>query len=462
MTTSVVNSAGRLDRLPVGRFHWRLFTLIGAGMFVDGLDSYIGGGVLGALTKSGWSDLAHNAHFVSATFVGMTIGAFVAGLIGDHLGRRTAYQINLLIFGLASIAGALAPSMDWLIGARFVMGIGMGAEIVCGYVMIGEFAPPGQRGRWAGGLAVVANSALFFANVFGAIIIPALGWRWMFGLVGGGALVIWLFRRGLPESPRWLESKGRIDEAQAVMAKIEAEASRGGPLPEAAYHPTPVLPHQPLSVLFSKALLTRLLVGCMIVIGISSALYGFVAWLPTFFVKQGLSVGSSLAFTAAMSFGSPLGNAAAIWLSERVGRKSSLVACTLAAAALGILYSMAESGTQVVIVGFLLVFFIGVTIGIGWALYVPELFPTEVRMRGAGVVNTVGRIVSIATPYAVVALFEAWGIAGVVLTLSAILLLMALTVAFFGIETRQRSLEDLRPNADDDLLLAGALKRPSA
>ena len=151
--------------------------------------------------------------------------------------------------------------MDWLIGARFVMGVGMGAEVVCGYVMISEFVPPGQRGRWAGGLAVLTNSALFFANVFGAIIIPSLGWRWMFGLVGAGALVIWLFRRGLPESPRWLESKGRADEAESVMAKIEAEASRSGPLLEAAYHPTPVLPHQPLSVIFSQALLVRFLVG---------------------------------------------------------------------------------------------------------------------------------------------------------------------------------------------------------
>ena len=139
-----------------------------------------------------------------------------------------------------------------------------------------------------------------------------------------------------------------------------------------------------------------------------------------------------------------------------------MVICTLAAAVLGILYSMAESGTQVVIVGFLLVFFIGVMIGIGWAIYIPELFPTEVRMRGAGSVNTVGRIVSIATPYAVVALFGAWGISGVVLTLSAILLLTALTVAFFGIETRRRSLEDLRPDVDDAPLLAGAFNGPSA
>ncbi|RYF12264.1 MAG: hypothetical protein EOO77_17720 [Oxalobacteraceae bacterium] len=88
MNTGNVNAAGRLDRIPVGSFHWRLFAIVGAGMFFDGFDSYLAAGVLGAMTKSGYSDLAHNAHFISATFVGMTIGAFSAGAMGDRMGRR--------------------------------------------------------------------------------------------------------------------------------------------------------------------------------------------------------------------------------------------------------------------------------------------------------------------------------------------------------------------------------------
>jgi putative MFS transporter len=163
-----------------------------------------------------------------------------------------------------------------------------------------------------------------------------------------------------------------------------------------------------------------------------------------------------------MTFGSPLGNAASMLVSDRFGRKSSLVVCTLAAAVLGILYSMAATATAVVLVGFLLVFFMGLMIGVGWAVYVPELFPTELRMRGAGICNTAGRIVSIFMPYAVVALFEGWGVSGVVLTLSAILLATAAAILLLGIETRRRSLEDLRPD-EDQLLLSGAVaKGPGA
>ena len=454
MITPSVNAAGRLDRIPVGSFHWRLFAVVGAGMFFDGFDSYLAAGVLGAMTKSGYSDLAHNAHFISATFIGMTIGALAAGAMGDRLGRRLSYQVNLLIFGLASLAGAFAPTIDWLIAARLIMGIGIGAEVVCGYVMVGEFMPPKQRVRWAGGLAIITNSALFVSNVVAVYVIPTLGWRWMFGIVGVGSLLVWMMRRGLPESPRWLESQGRFDEADAVLNRIEAEAARRAPLPEAAFVPPIVAAHQPFSALLTPVLLTRVLVGSSIVIGVSAALYGFVGWLPTFFVKQGLDVRTSLAFTAAMTFGSPLGNASAMWLGERFGRKPTIVVCALATALLGLIYPFAGSAWQVVTVGLGLTFFMGVMIGAGWATYVSELFPTELRMRGAGVCNTAGRIVSIAMPYAVVGLFEIWGIAGVVVSLASILVLTAILVGVFGIETRNRTLEELRPENNAGLRLA--------
>ena len=179
-----VNAGARLDRLPVSSFHWRILGLIGAGMFLDAFDIYLQGGVLGALVSSGWSTAAMNANFISTTFAGMVVGAWLAGVWGDRFGRRFSYQMNLLVFGTASLAGALAPTMLWLTVARFFMGIGLGAEIVVGYVLLSEFVPPGSRGRWGTGLAVITNSALFFSALIGRFVIPNFGWRWMFVLMG--------------------------------------------------------------------------------------------------------------------------------------------------------------------------------------------------------------------------------------------------------------------------------------
>jgi MFS transporter, putative metabolite:H+ symporter len=146
-TSNGVNAGARLDRLPFSAFHRRIILLIGTGMFLDACDIYMAPGVLGALVKSGWSDLATNATFLSATFIGMLIGTVSSGLIGDRFGRRFSYQFNLLVFGGASLAAAFAPNMTVLIALRFLMGIGLGAEIVIGYSTLSEFMPRAVRGR---------------------------------------------------------------------------------------------------------------------------------------------------------------------------------------------------------------------------------------------------------------------------------------------------------------------------
>src|SRR6266571_8985783 len=116
-----VNAGARLDRLPLSSFHRRIFFLIGAGMFFDGYDLYVGTTVLGSTLQSGFSTLNQNAQFVSLTFLGMTLGSLITGFLGDRYGRRFTYQVNLLIFGIASLAAAFAPSMDTLNLLRFVM-----------------------------------------------------------------------------------------------------------------------------------------------------------------------------------------------------------------------------------------------------------------------------------------------------------------------------------------------------
>jgi MFS family permease len=208
----IVNAGARLDRLPISRFHWRVLWLISAGAFLDAFDIYLTGGVIAAMLKDGFSTLAQNASFVSATFTGMLIGAGLAGWVGDRMGRRYSYQTNLALFGVASLAAGFAPTIYWLIGLRFLMGIGMGAELVVAAGTLCEFVPPRYRGRWILMMGMVVNSGLLAATITGYFVIPDLGWRAMFAIAGVGALIVWVLRKRMPESPRWLESVGRLDE----------------------------------------------------------------------------------------------------------------------------------------------------------------------------------------------------------------------------------------------------------
>src|SRR6185437_15007493 len=300
-----LNAGERLDRLPFGKPHRRILFLIAAGMFFDAMELYLAGGVLGALVKTGYSTVELNAQFVSWTFFGLVVGSWMAGVLGDRYGRRFCYQLNLAIFGIASLAAAAAPGMQVLIVCRFLMGIGLGAEIVVGYGTLSEFAPAAVRGRAIAMLSFLTNLSVFVAAFLGMWVIPHLGWRYMFVIVGVGALFVWLLRKNMPESPRWLESQGRFEEADRIVRTFETEVGRTEPVRQSAAQ-VPKEP-VPISIVFSRPLLMRTSVGILLNVVMGFCLYGFLGWLPTFFVKQGFSIASSLEWTTVMASGGPIG-----------------------------------------------------------------------------------------------------------------------------------------------------------
>jgi MFS transporter, putative metabolite:H+ symporter len=462
---NTLQAGARLDRLAVSPFHRRILWLIGAGMFLDSFDIYLAGGVLAALGKSGWSSMQSNAAFLSATFLGMLIGAVAAGVLGDAKGRKYAYQFNLLLFGVASLAGAAAPDMTWLIVCRFFMGVGLGAEIVIGYGSIGEFIPPAVRGRWSSYLSLITNSALLVSAVLGYLLIPSVGWRAMFIIVGCGALCVWVLRRKMPESPRWLESKGRYAEADAVLASIEAESQGGAQegLQDRAPDPTQgrlqgdlqgALQDGSWHSLLMPPFRSRLLVAVIVQIAINIMIYGFIVWVPTFLVKQGLGVASSLGYTALMSLGGPVGAFIGVLIADRVGRRKGLMAIAVIASVVGWFYAHSTSVEMATVLGFILFTLTYLMVALGVATYIPELFPTINRMRANGAASAAGRVAGIFAPQAAVLLFAAGGIQQVLVVIIAALLLMAIVLALFGTETNQRSLEEIS-QLSPDLARAG-------
>ncbi len=431
----------RLDRLAISRFHWRVLALIAAGMFFDSFDLYLAGGVLGALVQSGESTLAFNATFISATFFGMMIGAWFAGILGDRLGRKFTYQFNLIIFGLASLAGAAAPSMRWLIAARFVMGLGLGAEIVVGYGTLGEFIPARHRGRFATLLNLIINASLFLATLIGWVVIPRFGWRWMFVIVAVGALVVWFLRRAMPESPRWLAIQGRGAEAEAIVRRAEAES----PVFDQAAKPAVPAPgtRYGLGDLFGPALLRRTIVATVVTVCLLTFNFAFVSWVPTFLVKQGHGVANSLGLSVLIFAGGPLGSLIGLLLAERVGRRWGLIWFSVAGIVASFAYVSVTGSALLAGLGFLVTCIIYVLSSLSIACYVPELFPTEVRLRGSGIANSAGRGVNILVPYAIAASFDSLGLYGVFALIAIALVVQIVVLLAMGIETKQRSLEEL-------------------
>jgi putative MFS transporter len=442
---SSVNSGPRLDRLPISSFHYRIFWLIGAGMFFDGYDLYVGASVLGAAVASKFAILPQVPQFISWTFVGMTIGSVIAGFLGDKYGRRFTYQFNLMVFGLASFAAAFAPDMDWLIAARFVMGLGLGAEIVVGYSTMTEFVPPASRGRWMAFMAFIVVAGFPATSIISTFVIPTWGWRPMFVIAGVGAMIVWYLRKNLPESPRWLESNGREAEAETLMQKIESEASGGRPLPT----PAPAAPvvQWSFASLFSPALLPRMIVGSVVLIVTNTLIFGFVNWLPTFFGQQGISITRSLAYTMVLAIGSLVGCALGAWCADAFGRKPTIIGASVLTIVAGAIYPYMKTPETLLSVGFVLIVGIYILTALLYGVYTSELFPTEVRLRANGLCNMLGRGATVVSPFIVLWLFKGYGVAGVIGLMIALLIVQIIVVAAWGIETNRRGLESLTAKA---------------
>jgi MFS transporter, putative metabolite:H+ symporter len=445
------NAAARLDRLPVSRFHYWLVFLVGAGLFLDTFDLYLGASVSGELLHSGWATIEQTAWFGTMSFLGLVVGSFSAGVLGDRFGRRFTYQLNLAVFGIASLAAVFVPSVSLLIALRFIMGIGMGAEIVVAYSTLSEFLPPIIRGRFLALLALFANSSVFLTNLVGLWIIPTFGWRYMFAIVGVGAFAVWIMRKRMPESPRWLEARGKLGEADLLLAQIEQQVGLASslqsmsPVDEVRDSRSP-----PTWILFSKSVLPRTLVASAITIVIGMTVYGFINWLPSLFVHSGHGIVQSLMWSTIISLGGPLGTLIGFLVTDRFGRKPVIIAASTLAAALGVVYA-AVSGTAVFLAaGVALVTAIYVLATVGQCTYLPELFATEYRLRGTGIAITAGRAASAAIQFLVVRLFTAGGVVAVVSLVIAAQVALALIVWRYGVETRSRSLEQIQSDIPDD------------
>ena len=424
-------------------------------MFFDGFDVYVAATVLGATLKSGFSTLSQNAQFVSVTFIGMMLGSFLTGFLGDRYGRRFTYQANLIIFGLASVAAAFSPSMPVLIALRGVMGLGLGAELVAGYAAMTEFVPPQARGKWVGTLSVLVVTSLPVSALASTLIIPKSSWRAMFVLAGLGGLVVWYMRKSLPESPRWLESIGRSAEAEAILQSIEKEVEQQhGPLSQPVLA-KPAPPMRTVEALLNPVLFPRLMVGIVTLIVANTLIYGFVTWLPTFFVAEGRSIARSFLYSFIMSAGAPVGSAIGAFTADSWGRKPAIIGASLMTILVGGIYPFIKDPVMLVIAGFLLVVPIYVQVTLLFAIYVPELFPTDVRMRAAGICNTLGRGATIVTPFLVVPLFRTYGIGGVLGLIIGLVVVQIIVVALFGVEPKNRRLEEMETTSSPSRLPSG-------
>jgi putative MFS transporter len=441
--------AARIEQIPTGRFHRRFIALVSLGGWFDFYDIYMMAYIGAALQQSGFLTLHQFTNVIAAGFFGMFTGTILFGMGSDRMGRRSAFVAMLLIYSLFTLAAAFAPSAGWLLVLRFFAGIGIGAELVVIDTYVSEMVPSTARGRYVAITQTVGFTAVPVVAILVRVLEPTHflipGWRWVMVIGSIGAALAWYFRRNLPESPRWLESRGRHAEAEAALARLQAESTiHEGPAPVNAHPEVPPVKAESASFAelwrppYRRRTIMLVIFHALQTIGY----YGFANWAPTFLMRRGVSLLHSLEYTLLIALVSPLGPAIAILTSDKLERKWTIVVLALLIAACGLGFAFWSLPTLIVLSGSL------VTLCSNWfsALlhtYQSELFPTRMRATGVGFTYSWSRLSASFSSLLIGAVLVRAGVGGVFALLAAAMLGVAVVIGGFGPRTNRIALERL-------------------
>ena len=451
----------RLDNLPIGAMHRKVVVAIGLGLFFEVYEIFLSSTIATALkTRYGLGGSALQL-LLASSFLGMFIGAAVFGRLADRIGRRRAFLLNLVWFSVWSVIAAFAPNPWFLVGARFMAGVGVGAEYPVADSYLSDVLPASHRGRmaaWAYTCSFLAVPVLGFLSLglTERSLFGVAGWRILLLIGALGAVLVVFLRRGLPESPRWLAGEGRAEDARAA---VRAFASGAAPWLEDAgdddagddvaampVRTSAQLQHatNPLRRLRLSPYRERLVMLGVFHIFQPFGYYGFGTLAALVLVSRGYDVTSSLLFTALSYIGYPIGSLLSVPLLKRFERKYLVMGSVAAMAVFGLLFAAVQSSALIVVFGFLTTTMSNVFSNV-YHVYQAEIFPSDVRATAVGWTYSLSRLSSGALPFILIPVLDSYGATAMFTVVVAALAAAMTVVALMGPRTTGRNLEAINP-----------------
>lgn len=450
--------AARIDALPASAGLWRFIMLLSLGGFFELYDlfqtGYISSGLLADgifhAGSRGVFGIADQAAFASATFLGLFIGASLLSPWADRLGRRATFMFALAWYGLFSLLMAFQHQAEWIIFFRFLVGVGLGIELVTIDTYLTEWAPAHLRTR--------AFAFAFFIQFLSVPAVALMSWwlvpqtilglsGWRYVVIAGAlaSMIIWLVRKGLPESPRWLIQQKRYQEAREVMWAMEARCG----LPDAAPFPVrrQAVSHQApekgrFRDIWSPRYRGRTMM--LVVMNFFQAIgfFGFGNWLPALLSGQGASVTHSLLYAFFITLAYPLGSLVCSRYADRMENKWQIVFSCLTTVVFGSLFAMQNNPVWLVLCGFFITWS-NAWLTYSYHSYQSEVFPTRIRARAVGFCYSFSRLSTVFSSLLIGLILQYSGSTGVIAFIVVSMLIVMLTIGIFGPKTRGLDLEDI-------------------
>jgi putative MFS transporter len=446
--------AGRINALPSSRGLWSFIVLLSLGGFFELYDLFQTAWISTGLVADGifhtGSDglfgVADQAAFASVTFLGLFIGASLLAPQADRFGRRLTFIFALAWYGLFSLLMACQTTAEGVILCRFMVGIGLGIELVTIDTYLSEWVPASLRNK--------AFSFAFFIQFLSVPTVALLSW-WLvphsyFGISGWrlvviiGAvcsLVVWLVRKNLPESARWLARHGRSDEAHRVMCDMER---RCGLQPAARFDAGDMLSNTTgrgsFRELWSPEYRSRTLMLCVMNFFQAIGFFGFGNWLPALLSGQGASITHSLLYAFFITLAYPVGCLICSRYAHRMENKWQIVFSSLTTVVFGTLFALQNQPLLLILCGFMITWS-NAWLTISYHAYQAEVFPTHIRARGVGFCYSFSRLSTAFTSILIGLILQYSGTSGVIIFIVVSMMMVMLSVGVFGPKTRGLNLE---------------------
>lgn len=439
---SHIHAGIRIDGLPrIVRSQYWVMVVLFLGYFFEFFDlwclAYIAPNVASDFNLSD----TEMGFLLSVVGYGMFVGAILTGWLSDTIGRKTAFVIALAIFSIFTILTGFARNLTDMIIYRIIAGFGIGGGTAACSAYLSEFFPSRMRGKImniAFGLALSPPVTIAALMVYTTV--PITGWRFIFFFGGGMGLLIYILQRiFLSESPRWLQSKGRWDEADEILSKLEREAGISAPF--SASTVAVKGEHFSLGDLFGKVYLKRTIVIWLIWLLTYIAGYGFGLWLPSLLMEK---LGSQRGLLVAMliSLFMPAGALFSACITEKYGRKTLMTWAYLSLTIILFIFGYQEIIWLIVLLGALYNVAMGIRVASEYA-YTPEIYPTRTRSTAFGTASSMGRLGVILGPVIVGNIYTAYGYASIFIFNGFLYMMACLVVFLFAMKTKGIPLEEL-------------------
>lgn len=450
-TIKRVDIIARLERIPYSFWHLKVRLIVGIATFFDAFDAVTIAYVLPVIIPLWKITPTQIGLLISISYVGQILGAIFFGWYAEKHGRIKALVWTIGIMGIMSIFCAVSWSYTALFIFRFIQGFGLGGEVPIAAAYINEIAKAHGRGKFILLYELVFVVGLVLAALLGYWVVPHLGWHYMFLIGGIPALVIPLFLKSLPESPRWLASKDKLEEAEKVVDKIENIVSKDGEitLPEIVYSNIEVSEKKTSwKELFEGIYLRRTLTVWVIWFSAYFITYGLTTWLPSLYSRvYKLPLQKSLLYSLITSIAGLLGAFLCAMLIDKIGRKTWFTLAFFGGAIfMFLLWSNGAKTPESVLIYASLSYVFIASISLALYLYNPEIYPTRMRALGSSIGSAWLRVASAIGPFVTGFVVANFGSLDLLFAIFAVVALIAGIITFiFAIETKGKILEEISP-----------------